>query len=181
MGNIFDLALVAIIIISCAVCCKLGFFNTLRPFRKTAAFLVAWNFKSAPFITSLTDKILKTDSVRTRVSEWVQGFWGEQIKSATEATDVTVAERYDQAFGIFGKIFVNLKEYFTSLYESTFGSDMAEIDIQGTVSQYTSDIVNYISEGLLGFLSAVLGFAILYFVTSIGIILSISRYSKQKK
>ncbi len=178
MGNIFDLALVAIIIISCAVCYKLGFFKTLKPFRKIAAFLVAWNFKSSPLVTSITDRILKADSVRARISEWVQSSWGEQIKSATEATDVAVTERYDQTFGIIGKIFGNIKEYCTSLYESTFGSGTIGGNTQDRISEYTSDVVNYISEGLLSFLSAIIGFAMLYFLTSIGISLSIKLFDK---
>ena len=109
MGNIFDLALVAIIIVSCVICCKLGFFKTLKPFRKIAAFLIAWNFKSSPMITFFTDKILKADSVRVRIAEWVQSYWGEQIKSATEAADIATSERYADTFGIFGNLFGNRK------------------------------------------------------------------------
>jgi len=178
LGNFFDLALVVVIVICCAVCCKQGFFKTLKPFRKIVAFLVAWNFKSSAFVTSITDRILKADSVRARVSEWVQSSWGEQIKASTEATDVTITERYDQTFGIIGKIFGNIKEYCMSLYESSFGSGSVVDNINDRIGQFTSDVVNYISEGLLSFLSAIIGFAMLYFLTGIGISLAIKLFDK---
>ena len=175
MGNLFDIALLLIIIISGAACCKLGFFKTLKPFRKIIAFLVAWNFKSSSFVNMITDKILKAEAVKNAVSKWVDNSWGDKIHSATEAPDVTVTERYDSTFGIIGEIFDNIKEYCMELYEKTFGGipGSDQLGVQEKLEQFTDEVVTYISNGVLNFVSALLGFIILYALVSVGFILVI--------
>ena len=180
MGNLFDIALLLIILISCAVCCKLGIFRTLKPFRKITAFLIAWNFKSSSFITTLTDKILKADAVRNGVSKWVENSWGEKINSATEAVDVPNAERYDSTFGIIGEIFDNIKEYCMSLYENMF-SGVPAVDVfnmKEKIDQFTEEVVTYVSEGVLNFVSALLGFIIVYILVSVGFVILIKLLDK---
>ncbi len=175
MGNLFDIALLLIIIISGAACCKLGFFKTLKPFRKIISFLVAWNFKSSSFVTTLTDKILRADVVKNTVSKWVDSSWGDKIQTSTEATDVAINERYDSTFGIIGEIFDNIKEYCIDLYEKTFGGipGSEQLGVQEKLEQFTDEVVTYISNGVLNFVSALLGFIILYLLVSVGFILLI--------
>lgn len=172
--------LLFIIITSCAVCCKLGIFRTLKPFRKITAFLIAWNFKSSSFITKITDKILRADAVRNGVSKWVENSWGEKINSATEAVDVPAAERYDGTFGIIGEIFDNIKEYCISLYENMFsgvpGAD--GLNMQGKIEQFTEEVVTYVSDGVLNFISALLGFIIIYILVSVGFLVLIKLLDK---
>lgn len=172
LENIFDIALIVIIIIAISACCKLGIFNTLKPFRKIAAFLLAWRFKSSEFVTSITDRILKADAVRDRVSSWVNGAWGEKIQASTEAADVPVDERYEETFGIIGELFDKIKEYCSRLFEGTFGDVLTAegLGIQQKIDEFTDEVVTYMSEGILSFVSAVIGFALIYFLVSVGFI-----------
>ena len=178
MGNLFDIALVLIILISCSVCWKLGLFKTLKPFRKTAAFIIAWNFKSSPIVTEMTDKILKADAVKNGVSKWVKNFWGEKITSATGTEGVSSAERFEDTFGVAGQIFGNIKEYCCSLYEGMFlgAGSSNELNTQAKIEEFTEEVMRYLSDGILRLASGLLGFFLIYVAVSIAFLLAIKLF-----
>ena len=155
----------------------------MKPFRKIAAFLIAWNFKSSSFVTKITDKILRADAFKNGVSKWVENSWGEKINSATEALDVSSAERYEGTFGIVGEVFKNIKEYCYSLYENMFlgGSGSDGMTMQEKIEAFTEEVITYVSEGVLKFISSLLGFIIIYILVSLGFWLMIKLLDKMFK
>ena len=168
MGNLFDAVLVLVLVVITIICFKLGFIRLLRPFRKLAAFLLAWSFKDSAVVQSTAGKLIKTDKFKAFLNERVDALWGEKIEGAVTAEGVSIAERFDEVFGFWGKLFGNIKDFCISLYDKDFSSAQ-DIPPSEQVEAFVKSVTEYIGDAASHFFTALFGFIILYILFSIGL------------
>ena len=125
LGNFLDIVLIIALIGSVALCYKLGFFKLLLPFRKLAAFLLAWSLKDSAIVNQTVGKLIRADVVQRFINGRVNALWGERLANAASAEGVSITERFDGIFGFAGEIFSNLKSFCVSLYDRTLASGVA--------------------------------------------------------
>jgi hypothetical protein len=168
MGNLFDAILVLLLVAVTLICLKLGFIRLLKPFRKLAAFLLAWSFKDSAFIQGTVGKIIKTENFKAFLNERVDVLWGEKIENAVTAEGVTIAERFDEVFGFWGKLFANIKNFCISLYDQDFAAS-PDAPPSEQVEAFVKSVTEYIGNAASHFFTALFGFIFLYILFSIGL------------
>ncbi len=168
MGNLFDLILVLLPMITIAICIHRGFINLLRPFRKILAFLLAWSLKSTAIVQLTVGKLIKTDKFKSFLSEKVDALWGENIENALGADGVSVAERFDSVFGVVGKLFSSFKDFCISLYDKSFaGTQNSEIPPSEQVEAFVKSVTEHVADRLASFFTLFIGFILLYIIFSV--------------
>ncbi len=172
MGNIFDLILVLTLAAVVFVCFKAGFIRLLRPFFKIASFILAWSLKESAIIRSTVGRLIKTDNFKSFLNERVDALWGEKIENAVNASGVSIADRFDDVFGFWGKLFSNIKHFCMSLYDKEYAS-MVDAESGMLPSEqaeaFVKSVTEYIGNAAAGFFTALLGFILLYIAFSIGL------------
>lgn len=171
MGNIFDLVLVLTLAVVVFMCFRAGFIRLLRPFFKVASFVLAWSLKESAIIRSTVGRLIKTDKFKSFLNERVDALWGEKIQNAVNADGVSIADRFDDVFGFWGKLFSNIKHFCISLYDKEYASI---VDAEGTLPSeqaeaFVKSVTEYIGNAAAGFFTALLGFILLYIAFSLGL------------
>ncbi len=170
MGNLFDLALVLVAVIITVICAKLGFIKLLKPFRKLAAFVLAWSLKESAIVTGTVGQLIKTDKFKAFLTERVDAMWGEKIETAVSADGVSIAERFDNIFGFWGKLFANIKDFCITLYDKEYSvqAGNGEQLPSEQAEAFVKSVTEYIGNAAAGFFTALFGFIFLYIIFSVG-------------
>ena len=168
MGNLFDLILILVPIITVAICVHKGFLMLLRPFRKILAFFLAWTLKGSAIIQLTVGKLIKTDKFKAFLTERVDALWRENIENAISTDGVSVAERFDSVFGFAGKLFSGFKDFCISLYDKSF-TESAESNIPPSeqIEAFVKGVTDYVANTLANFITMLIGFALLYIIFSV--------------
>lgn len=169
MGNIFDLLIVAVFVLSVIICFKCGIFRLLIPFRKLAAFVLAYSLKGNGLVNSLVGKIIKADAVKAFLNRRIDALWGSELRAAAANGDVSIADRFDEVFGFAGKLFSNLKDFCISLYDEQFvsGGSESSMTFSERVELFVHDTVDYLTDVTAAFFTTLISFIILYIFFSV--------------
>lgn len=162
MANIFDIILLVIPVVTVIICFSLGFFRLLKPFWKIAAFLLAWSLKGTALVTATVGKLINSEGMKSFIKGRVDAVWGEKIKAAAEADGVSLADRFDEAFGIFGSFFTNVKEFCVSLYGESVENAAESVPLSERVEAFVTDATAYATDAVVSFITQLIGFIILY-------------------
>lgn len=169
MGNLFDAILVLVFAAVVFVCFKAGFIRLLRPFRKIAALVLSWSLKDSAFVHSTVGKLIKTDKFKAFLNERVDALWGEKIEQAVSADGVSIADRFDEVFGFWGKMFANIKDFCISLYDKSYASQAGTEPLPSEQAEaFVKSVTEYIGNAAAGFFTALFGFILLYILFSVG-------------
>ena len=169
MGNIFDIILLLVTVVTVSVCFAVGFFRLLKPFWKIAAFLLAWSLKGTVIVTETVGKLIDGEGVKSFLRGRVDAVWAEKIKTAAEAEGVTLTERFDDVFGFFASVITNIKEFCTGLYgETVEGTQNTGLDLTKKIEEFVTDALEYATDAVVAFITSLLGFIILYVLFMIG-------------
>lgn len=169
MGNLFDLAVMVLLLGTIFVCFKLGFVRLLTPFRKIAAFVLAWSLKGTALVKTTVGKVFHTENFKIFLNERVDALWGEKIKTAASADGVSIADRFDGIFGFWGKLFSGFKDFCISLYDKEYSPAVSEGAMPSEQAElFVKKVTSHIADAAAGFFSAFVGFIVLYVVFSVG-------------
>lgn len=170
MGNLFDAALVIALVGITVLCFKMGFIKMLKPFRKLAAFVLAWSLKDTVIVQGTVGKAIKTDKFKAFLAERVDALWGESLRGAVNAEGVSIADRFDGLFGFWGRIFSSFKDFCISLYDKDYAHQTAggEPLPSEQIEAFTKSVTEHIADTAAGFITALIGFIALYVIFSVG-------------
>jgi len=169
MGNLFDIALILAFAASVFFCYKLGFFKLIRPFRKLAAFVLAWSLKDSAIVRGTVGKLINADGFKAFLNGRVNALWGERIKTAASADGVSISERFDNVFGFLGEIFANIKSFCIALYDKELSASIPNdtVPFSEKLEAFVMEVTDYITGAAVGFLTALSGFILLYIIFSV--------------
>ena len=168
MGNAFDFLIAAAFCATVIICYNYGIFRLLIPFRKLAAFVLAYSLKGADFINGFVGKLVKADKVKSFLHGRIDELWGADLKAAAENADAAAGERFDGVFGFSGEIFSNIKEFCISLYDKLLGTGAdASADAASQVELFVHGALDYLTDVTAAFFTTLLSFIILYLFFSI--------------
>ncbi len=169
MGNLFDALIVLSLIVTVVVCFKLGFIKLLTPFRKIAAFVLAWCLKDTALVRETVGKVFHTEDFKVFLTERVDTLWGEQLKSAASAEGVSLAERFDNIFGFWGTLFGSFKNFCMSLFDSEYQVQDNGALPSEHLDSFVKKVTEYVADAASGFFSVLIGFIALYIIFRVGL------------
>ncbi len=152
MGTLFDLLLIAVVLLTVVINFRRGMLKMLKPFRFIASIVLALKFRMHEAVQNIIGKFINMDGFRERINEQVSAMWGDKISDAAAAEVANEYDRFSGIFGPFESLLGNIKNY-------------CQVTFAEGAENFTEKVVNYATDAVLGFFANVLGFLLVFFVS----------------
>ncbi len=175
MGTVFDLLLIATMIIFVLVNYFRGIFKMLKSFKFLAAFLIALEYKESPGIKVFISKFINFDEFRLHLRQRLDSMWGETLDQV--ASEPASGRSFDGIFGGIANKITNITEYCQKALADGAEDFTATVLDQATLAaeSFFIQLVGFIVVFCLAFLSISIICLILTFILNHGILKHINR------